>query len=640
MMLVALLLVLLESAVGQIVGTCDDSCVHAFDGDCDDGGIGSEFALCSTLGTDCTDCGSRSSVNCADTCNFASDGSCDDGGSSSEFSICNLGSDCIDCGPRTQIDVSAFNSRTPTADADSNLSVDSLASWTILVTTAVWIAIACTIPWAQETRQRESTRGRRSQAIEIKHLHQLLPSRRALKKKNRVEQACVVVDLWCVLIRWVVLVVVACVIIGEFNMLAVKCSETTDGKDSSMIIEMAVDNDHLSNCGRSWVPDAWAGPQNNDGCALWSSDGTCDDGGPGSSYFLCECGSDETDCSTRSQSDCSRSALIEAAKDRAWFGRFMVKTAMLTSAILWLFAKLYGKREKGKGQGHVITTETLKKYCSEGMASQSVKFLDGFLTGDAANFILAMNSGIKWDSDTQVYKIAYEDVQVAFAFCLTFGVGLAFITLCSWCCTSKDDGKFKMPCKKEKVSPTRAMTYFVVGGLTVGIVFGVYISYHAATQRIDFLLEDPYAKAPPSAPPTPSAELEEPGGLWQVVKTYFGWTDPEGGPLEWLFLFVSAQGVAISVLEKFKWLFGRKCVQNYFSILTGFSSSGSILEFVPCLKGWVEGVAEDAVGMADGTISTAQQGVKDIKQVQQLVSSQYKTRLTSQTTQPTVPVNV
>ena len=37
---------------------------------------------------------------CSDTCNYASDGDCDDGGSGSEYSICSEGSDCVDCGLR------------------------------------------------------------------------------------------------------------------------------------------------------------------------------------------------------------------------------------------------------------------------------------------------------------------------------------------------------------------------------------------------------------------------------------------------------------------------------------------------------------------------------------------------------------
>ena len=37
---------------------CEDRCVFANDGECDDGGPGSKFGYCD-LGTDCTDCGKR-----------------------------------------------------------------------------------------------------------------------------------------------------------------------------------------------------------------------------------------------------------------------------------------------------------------------------------------------------------------------------------------------------------------------------------------------------------------------------------------------------------------------------------------------------------------------------------------------------
>ena len=40
------------------VGVCTNSCASASDGDCDDGGPGSEFSLCD-LGDDCDDCGTR-----------------------------------------------------------------------------------------------------------------------------------------------------------------------------------------------------------------------------------------------------------------------------------------------------------------------------------------------------------------------------------------------------------------------------------------------------------------------------------------------------------------------------------------------------------------------------------------------------
>jgi type II secretory pathway pseudopilin PulG len=41
-------------------------------------------------------------TNCTNTCNHALDGMCDDGGHGSEYTICAHGSDCVDCGPPTE----------------------------------------------------------------------------------------------------------------------------------------------------------------------------------------------------------------------------------------------------------------------------------------------------------------------------------------------------------------------------------------------------------------------------------------------------------------------------------------------------------------------------------------------------------
>lgn len=38
---------------------------------------------------------------CIENCNYAADNDCDDGGPGAEFSICSVGTDCLDCGPRT-----------------------------------------------------------------------------------------------------------------------------------------------------------------------------------------------------------------------------------------------------------------------------------------------------------------------------------------------------------------------------------------------------------------------------------------------------------------------------------------------------------------------------------------------------------
>jgi len=38
---------------------------------------------------------------CEDTCTFANDGECDDGGPGSDYSVCSYGTDCNDCGVRS-----------------------------------------------------------------------------------------------------------------------------------------------------------------------------------------------------------------------------------------------------------------------------------------------------------------------------------------------------------------------------------------------------------------------------------------------------------------------------------------------------------------------------------------------------------
>lgn len=82
---------------------CDDFCVFAYDGECDDGGPGSDFAICE-YGSDCSDCGPRDKQGggggCADTCPYAGDGECDDGGAGADYAVCDYGTDCSDCGSR------------------------------------------------------------------------------------------------------------------------------------------------------------------------------------------------------------------------------------------------------------------------------------------------------------------------------------------------------------------------------------------------------------------------------------------------------------------------------------------------------------------------------------------------------------
>ncbi|EOD10671.1 hypothetical protein EMIHUDRAFT_465208 [Emiliania huxleyi CCMP1516] len=107
---------------------CTDSCFHARDGECDDGGNGALYSACDH-GTDCMDCGERPHASpppltpaspsaasglpaseCTDSCVHSNDGECEDGGHGALYrhptayllarSACDHGSDCVDCGHR------------------------------------------------------------------------------------------------------------------------------------------------------------------------------------------------------------------------------------------------------------------------------------------------------------------------------------------------------------------------------------------------------------------------------------------------------------------------------------------------------------------------------------------------------------
>jgi len=61
----------------------------------------------------------NSSSTCTETCTSSSDGVCDDGGSNSESSSCYLGTDCTDCGPRS----TTYSIAAADVDGDGDLDV-------------------------------------------------------------------------------------------------------------------------------------------------------------------------------------------------------------------------------------------------------------------------------------------------------------------------------------------------------------------------------------------------------------------------------------------------------------------------------------------------------------------------------------
>ena len=98
-------IVLTECPFGGDCQDCGPRCDYwSSDGECDDGGLGSDYGACA-YGGDCIDCGPRQPCLCTNTCtgnpSFASDGDCDDGGPGSEYGAsCVYGTDCFDCGTR------------------------------------------------------------------------------------------------------------------------------------------------------------------------------------------------------------------------------------------------------------------------------------------------------------------------------------------------------------------------------------------------------------------------------------------------------------------------------------------------------------------------------------------------------------
>jgi hypothetical protein len=74
--------------------------------ECGDNGCGRSCGICSS-GYYCHDqdhtCLAGDPM-CNDSCRWPADGDCDDGGRGCDYKLCSFGSDCTDCGPRTEAD--------------------------------------------------------------------------------------------------------------------------------------------------------------------------------------------------------------------------------------------------------------------------------------------------------------------------------------------------------------------------------------------------------------------------------------------------------------------------------------------------------------------------------------------------------
>lgn len=80
---------------------------------------------------------------CSNTCNWASDGDCDDGGPGSETSSCTLGDDCADCGPATDTLISVY--RMPAPATSCSFTALSSRTATLIASSATALAANATL---------------------------------------------------------------------------------------------------------------------------------------------------------------------------------------------------------------------------------------------------------------------------------------------------------------------------------------------------------------------------------------------------------------------------------------------------------------------------------------------------------------
>eukprot|EP00967_Tisochrysis_lutea_P084194 scaffold117569_cov30-Tisochrysis_lutea.AAC.1 len=92
---------------------------------------------------------------CLDTCSSWSDGSCDDGGQGSEFALCPLGTDCVDCGFRQVPDPPSsppFPPSSPPFPPPSSPAQSSHPPYTrVFLWTGIVAAVLYAVRWLHDT---------------------------------------------------------------------------------------------------------------------------------------------------------------------------------------------------------------------------------------------------------------------------------------------------------------------------------------------------------------------------------------------------------------------------------------------------------------------------------------------------------
>ena len=168
---------------------CSDTCAHAANGLCEDGGSGTVYYDCD-VGTDCTDCGARNADGtlqalsptspsqptasqappqlqattaiCSDTCAYALNGLCEDGGSDTVYYDCNLGTDCTDCGVRNADGTTTLEAISPPLPpsvphwlSSTNVAESSVAVIVLGIVAVLACIALCTFALFVRTRERK-----------------------------------------------------------------------------------------------------------------------------------------------------------------------------------------------------------------------------------------------------------------------------------------------------------------------------------------------------------------------------------------------------------------------------------------------------------------------------------------------------
>jgi hypothetical protein len=333
--------------------------------------------------------------------------------------------------------------------------------------------------------------------------------------------------------------------------------ELGNEKDKALTVEFAMSDLNISYCGQSWGTTAL-----NTTCA-YVLDGDCDDGGLGSAYSYCSCGTDLDDCNFRgpSSDECNPKAIFDAYRENNSMRRTLLKIALHVTGVLFIFVKMYGLREKGKRQGHLYASEHYPKL---------VNFLDGCMSGDGANLLLALFTEVEWNSETRVYTIYFDTFEYVFVFLLGI-VGVVFMLelLVLFVESMIEDESDNAHGKSSKV------TACLLTGLGIVMVYSAFMTIKKALDQTDNL----YNHGSLDAPEDENDDTDEPeDSAWdQFIHAYFGIAKDVKGPLKFMFDIMNAAAILNTCLEKIGWLFGRKFMTDRFQSLEGFSGGDSIL---------------------------------------------------------------